>query len=178
MQTLRTLTFALAAAALLALAAGCTPKPEAGKEAATAPAPVGKDAARQETGALLADLMSPTFTVEQQGRILNMGYFMAVSSLCPDLSVDPLKMGRAVDAVMTLGPPEQTDAEKAHQRDAVIMFLGMASGAMIGSHADDKTQFCEDAAKVKGGASETHLFAAGAPADPSTAPVPEAPAKP
>lgn len=175
MQTLRTLTFTLAAAAL---AAGCTPKPEAGKEAATAPAPVGKDAARQETGALLADLMSPTFTVEQQGRILNMGYFMAASSLCPDLSVDPLKMGRAVDAVMTLGPPEQTDAEKAHQRDAVIMFLGMASGAMIGSHADDKTQFCEDAAKVKGGASETHLFAAGAPADPSTAPVPETPAKP
>ncbi len=175
MQTLRTLTFALAAAAL---AAGCTPKPAAKTDAATAPAPVGKDAARQETGALLADLMTPTFTVEQQGRILNMGYFMAASSLCPDLEVDPLKMGRAVDAVLTLGPPEQTDAEKAHQRDAVIMFLGMASGAMIGSHADDKAQFCEDAAKVKGGASETHLFAAGAPADPSTAPVPQAPAKP
>ncbi|PVM90918.1 hypothetical protein DDF67_08120 [Caulobacter endophyticus] len=174
MQTLRTLTITLAAAAL---AAGCTPKSET-KEAATAPAPVGKDAAHQETGALLADLMSPTFTSEQQGRILNMGYFMAASSLCPDLAVDPLKMGRAVDAVLTLGPPEQTDAEKAHQRDAVVMFLGMASGAMIGSHIEDKTQFCEDAAKVKGGAPETHLFAAGAPADPSTAPTPETPARP
>ncbi|PLR28003.1 hypothetical protein SGCZBJ_06565 [Caulobacter zeae] len=175
MHTLRTLTFTLAAAAL---AASCTPKPAAKTDPATAPAPVGKDAARQETGALLADLMTPTFTAEQQGRILNMGYFMAASSLCPDLEVDPLKMGRAVDAVLALGPPEQTDAEKAHQRDAVIMFLGMASGAMIGSHADDKTQFCEDAAKVKGGASETHLFAAGAPTDPSTAPAPQTPAKP
>lgn len=175
MPTLRILMFALAATALVS---SCAPKPAAKTDPATAPAPVGKDAARQETGALLADLMTPTFTVEQQGRILNMGYFMAASSLCSDLAVDPLKMGRAVDAVLTLGPPEQTDAEKAHQRDAVIMFLGMASGAMIGSHADDKTQFCEDAAKVKGGASETHLFAAGPPTDPSTAPVPEAPAKP
>ena len=175
MQTLRTLTVALAAAAL---AAGCTPKPDAKKEAATAPAPSGKDATHQETGALLADLMSPTFTAEQQGRILNMGYFMAASSLCPDLEVDAQKMGRAVDAVLAMGPPEQTDAEKQHQHDAVIMFLGMSSGAMIGSHADDKARFCEDAAKVKGGAPETHLFAAGKPADPSTAPVPESPAKP
>ncbi|AYV45324.1 hypothetical protein CFHF_03025 [Caulobacter flavus] len=169
MQTLRTLALALAATALVA---GCGPKPDAGKDAPTAPAPVGKDAAHQDAGALLADLMSPTFTVEQQGRILNMGYFMAASSLCPDLEVDAQKMGRAVDAVLTLGPPEQTDAEKAHQRDAVIMFLGMSSGAMIGSHIEDKTQFCEDAAKVKGGAPETHLFAAGPPTDPSTAPVP------
>jgi len=175
MPTLRTLSLVLAATALVA---GCTPKPDAGKDTPTAPAPAGKDAAHQETGALLADLMSPTFTAEQQGRILNMGYFMAASSLCPDLEVDAQKMGRAVDAVLTLGPPEQTDAEKAHQRDAVIMFLGMSSGAMIGSHIQDRTRFCEDAAKLKAGAPETHLFAPGQPADPSTAPAPETPAKP
>ena len=175
MKPLRTLTFALATAALVA---ACSPKTEVKKDAAPASPPTGKDAARQETGALLADLMTPTFTVEQQGRILNMGYFMAASSLCPDLEVDAQKMGRAVDAVLALGPPEQTDVEKTHQHDAVILFLGMSSGAMIGSHVEDKAQFCEDAAKLKGGAPETHLFAAGAPTDPSTAPVPETPAKP
>ena len=46
---------------------------------------------------------------------------------------------------------------------------------MIGSHIEDKAAFCKDAAKVKGGAPETHLFISGAPSVPSTAPVPAEP---
>ena len=44
MQSLRILTFAVAAVALVA---GCTPKPAADKEAATSPAPSGKETPRQ-----------------------------------------------------------------------------------------------------------------------------------
>jgi len=172
MQRIKTLSLALA---LTAIAAGCSPKPAAKIDA---PAATGRDAARQETGKLVTELMAPTFNGEQQGRILNMGYFMAASSLCPDLEVDAAKMGRAVEAVLALDPADETAAEKQHKHDAVIMFLGMSSGAMIGSHIEDKAAFCEDAAKVKGGAPETHLFTAGTPSAPSTAPVPEETAKP
>ena len=172
MQRVVTLSLALA---LTAMVAGCTPKP-ATKAEAPASAPTGRDAARLETGKLVTDLMSPSFNGEQQGRILNMGYFMAASSLCADLEVDPQKMGRAAEAVLALDPPGETPAQKQHQHDAVIMFLGMTTGAMIGSHIEDKATFCEDAAKVKGGASDTHLFIAGVPTNPSTAPVPVEPA--
>lgn len=174
MQRITTLSLALALA-LTALAAGCAPKPAAKSEAQPT---AGKDAARQEAGKLVTELMAPTFNGEQQGRILNMGYFMAASSLCPDLEVDAGKMGRAVEAVLALDPPGETPEQKQHKHDAVIMFLGMSSGAMIGSHMEDKAAFCEDAAKVKGGAPETHLFSTGAPSAPSTAPVPSEPAKP
>ena len=174
MQRLKTLSFALALA-LTAAVAGCSPKPAAKTDA---PPTTGKEAARQEAGKLVTDLMAPTFTAEQQGRILNMGYFMAASSLCADLEVDAAKMGRAVEAVLALDPADETPAEKQHKHDAVIMFLGMSSGAMIGSHIEDKAVFCEDAAKVKGGAPETHLFTAGPPSAPQTAPVPVENAKP
>lgn len=170
MQRITTLGFALA---LTALAAGCAPKPAAKTDA---PPATGKDAARQETGKLVTELMTPTFSSEQQGRILNMGYFMAASSLCPALEVDATKMGRAVDAVLALDAAGETPEQKKHKHDAVIMFLGMTSGAMIGSHIEDKASFCEDAAKVKGGAPETHLFSTAAPSAPSSAPVPDAPA--
>jgi hypothetical protein len=172
MQHIKTLSLALA---LTALAAGCGPKPVA---KTNTPPTTGKDAARQEAGNLVTELMAPTFNAEQQGRILNMGYFMAASSLCPDLEVDATKMGQAVEAVLAIDPADESVAERQHKHDAVIMFLGMSSGAMIGSHIEDKTQFCEDAAKVKGGPPETHLFTAGAPSAPSTAPVPAEPAKP
>lgn len=172
MKHIKTLPFALA---LVVLAAGCSPKPAT---KISAPPATGKDAARQEAGKLVTDLMAATFSVGQQGRILNMGYFMAASSLCPDLEVDSAKMGRAVESVLTMDPAGESAAEHQHRRDAVIMFLGMSSGAMIGSHIEDKAQFCEDAAKVKGGPPETHLFTAGAPTAPSTAPVPEEGAKP
>jgi hypothetical protein len=172
MQRIKTLSFALALAAIVA---GCSPKPAAKTEA---PAAAGRDAARQETGKLVTELMAPTFNGEQQGRILNMGYFMAASSLCPDLEVDAAKMGRAVEAVLALDPADETPAEKQHKHDAVIMFLGMSSGAMIGSHIEDKAAFCEDAAKVNGDAPETHLFTTGTPSAPSTAPVPKEAAKP
>jgi len=172
MQRLKMLSLALTVAAL---AVGCSPKPAAQTDA---PPTAGKDAARQEAGKLVTELMAPTFNTEQQGRILNMGYFMAASSLCPDLEVDAAKMGRAVEAVLALDPAGESAADHQQKHDAVIMFLGMSSGAMIGSHIEDKTQFCEDAAKVKGGAPETHLFTAGAPSAPSTAPVPAEPAKP
>jgi hypothetical protein len=109
---------------------------------------------------------------------LNMGYFMAASALCPDLEVDAQKMGRAVEAVLAMDPPDEIPAQKQRRRDAVIMFLGMSSGAMIGSHGEDKGAFCEDALKVKGGAPDSHLFTIAAPSAPSTAPVPETPAKP
>ncbi len=161
---------ALSLAALLVLAA-CAPKP-AGKAQTPPAAPTGRDAARLATGQLVTDLMAPTFNGEQQGRILNMGYFMAASALCPDLEVDAQKMGRAVEAVLALDPPDETPAQKQHQHDAVLMFLGMSTGAMIGSHAEDKALFCEDAAKVRGGPPETHLFTTTAPSAPSTAPVP------
>jgi hypothetical protein len=164
---------ALSLTLALALVAGCAPKP-AGKAPDTAPPPTAKDAARLETGKLVTDLMSPSFNGEQQGRILNMGYFMAASALCPDLEVDAHKMGRAVDAVLAMDPPGETPAQKQHQHDAVIMFLGMSTGAMIGSHAEDKALFCQDALKVKGGPPETHLFTSAAPSAPSTAPVPDA----
>lgn len=171
MQHAVTLSVALA---LSALVAGCGPKP-----ANPPPAPpAGRDAARMETGKLVTDLMAPTFNGEQQGRILNMGYFMAASALCPDLEVDAQKMGRAVEAVLAMDPPNETPDQRQHRHDAVIMFLGMSSGAMIGSHSEDKAAFCEDALKVKGGAPDSHLFTVAAPSAPSTAPVPEAPAKP
>lgn len=169
MQRLKTLSFVLPLA-LTAVVAACSPKPAAKTDA---PPTAGKEAARQETGKLVTELMSPTFTAEQQGRILNMGYFMAASSLCANLEVDAAKMGRAVEAVLALDPASETSAEKEHKHDAVIMFLGMSSGAMIGSHIEDKAVFCEDAAKVKGGAPETHLFTAGPPSAPHTAPAPE-----
>jgi hypothetical protein len=167
----RVIALPLPLALALALAA-CTPKP-AGKAEAPPGPPTGRDAARLETGKLVTDLMSPSFNGEQQGRILNMGYFMAASALCPDLEVDAHKMGRAVDAVLAMDPPGETPAQKQHQHDAVIMFLGMSAGAMIGSHAEDKAAFCEDAMKVKGGAPDTHLFTTTAPSAPSTAPVPD-----
>ncbi len=154
--------------------AGCAPKPAGKAPQAPAAPPTGRDAARLETGKLVTDLMSPSFNGEQQGRILNMGYFMAASALCPDLEVDPHKMGRAVDAVLAMDPPGETPAQKQHQHDAVIMFLGMSTGAMIGSHAEDKALFCQDALKVKGGPPDTHLFTTAAPSAPSTAPVPDA----
>jgi hypothetical protein len=176
MQHIKTLSLApVLAMALTAIVAGCGPKPAAKTEA---PAATGKDAARQEAGKLVTELMAPTFSGEQQGRILNMGYFMAASSLCPDLEVDAAKMGRAVEAVLALDSADETAAEKQHKHDAVIMFLGMSSGAMIGSHIEGKAAFCEDAAKVKGGAADTHLFTAGSPSAPSTAPVPGEAAKP
>jgi hypothetical protein len=172
MQRLKMLSSALVA---IALVAGCSPKPAAKTDA---PPTAGKEAARQEAGKLVTELMSPTFTAEQQGRILNMGYFMAASSLCADLEVDAAKMGRGVEAVLALDPAGETPAERQHKHDAVIMFLGMSSGAMIGSHIEDKAVFCDDAVKVKGGAPETHLFTAGPPSAPQTAPTPAEPAKP
>ncbi|WP_293682643.1 hypothetical protein [uncultured Phenylobacterium sp.] len=167
----------LALAAGVALLAGCSPakKPEA---AAAAAPPSGRDAARVETGDVVTALMAATFNAEQQGRILNMGYYMAASALCSDLEVDAQKLGRAVEATLALGAADASDAQKQHEHDAVLMFLGMSSGSIIGSHAEDKAAFCDDAKKLKGGAADTHLFAAGAPSAPSTAPLPEAPAAP
>lgn len=163
-------------ALILTLAvAGCAPKPAGKAEAPSAP-PTGRDAVRLQTGQLITDLMSPSFSGEQQGRILNMGYFMSASALCPDLEVDAQKMGRAVEAVMALDPPGEPPARKQHQHDAIILFLGMSTGAMIGSHAEDKAQFCEDAMKVRDGPPDTHLFTTTAPSAPSTTPVPETPA--
>lgn len=180
------ITLALAAAA--ALLAGCNPADKAPKAvekpagapvaqpAGSAPAPMtAKDTAHLETGKLLTELMAPSFKPEQQGRIVNMSYYMAASSLCPTLEVDSQKMGRAVEAVLALDPADATPAQKQHQRDALLMFLGMGSGAMIANQIDTKDQFCADAAKLKDGAPDTHLFTTAAPSAPNTAPVPEAP---
>jgi len=171
----RTQYFALAAG--LALLAGCSPakKPETATVAAS---PTGRDAGRVETGNVVAGLMSQTFNAEQQGRILNMGYYMAASALCSDLEVDAQKLGRAVEATLALDPADDSETQKTRQHDAILMFLGMSSGAIIGSHVEDKAAFCDDAKKLRGGAPETHLFTAGAPSAPSTAPVPEEPAAP
>ncbi|EJL34535.1 hypothetical protein PMI01_01592 [Caulobacter sp. AP07] len=167
MNAIRT-TLALAAAALLA---GCKPAP-----ADKAAPPTGKDAAHVETGKLLTELMAPSFKPEQQGRIINMSYYMAASALCPTLEVDSQKMGRAVQAVLDVDAAGATDAQKQHQHDALLMFLGMGSGAMIADHIDDKDQFCADATKLKAGAPDTHLFTTTTPSAPNTAPVPAAPA--
>lgn len=174
----------LALATSLAVLAGCAPakKDDAGSVAA----PTGRDAARAETGHLVTGLMAQTFNAEQQGRILNMGYYMAASALCSDLEVDAQKLGRAVDATLALGPADATEAQKRSNHEALLMFLGMSSGALIGSHVEDKAAFCDDAKKLQGGAPETHLFVAGAPSAPSTTPLPAeqpaatpaAPAKP
>lgn len=163
----------LALAAGLALLAGCSPA-KAPDAAAPAAPPTGRDAGRVETGAVVTGLMSSTFNAEQQGRILNMGYYMAASALCSDLEVDAQKLGKSVEATLALGRADATEAQKQHDHDAILMYLGMSSGAIIGSHVEDKAAFCDDAKKLKGGASETHLFTAGVPSAPSTAPVPEA----
>lgn len=175
MNAIRT-TLALTAAAVLA---GCGPSaaPKADKPAGGASAPLtGKDAAHVETGKLLTQLMAPSFTAEQQGRIINMSYYMAASSLCPTLEVDSQKMGRAVEAVLAADAAGATPAQRQHQHDALLMFLGMGSGAMIANHIDTRDQFCADAAKLKEGAPDTHLFSTTAPSAPNTAPVPSAPA--
>ena len=95
----------LALAAGLVLLAGCSPskKPEA---AAPAAPPTGRDAGRVETGDIVTGLMSQTFNGEQQGRILNMGYYMAASALCSDLEVDAQKLGRSVEATLALEPAQ------------------------------------------------------------------------
>lgn len=159
------------AVALVFAAGGCSPKPAEKTDPATG-APSGRDAARLEAGAMVADLMAPTFSGDQQGRIQNMSYFMAASALCPALEVDPQKMGKAVEAVLALDAADETPDDRQYRHDAVLMFLGMSTGAMIGSHVEDKAQFCQDALKLKGGAPETHLFTLGAPSAPSTTPLP------
>lgn len=168
MRRIATITLAMVSL----LATGCGPR-SAGESKAAAGSPTGRDTAQQETGKLVTDLMSPTFSREQQGRILNMGYFMAASALCPDLEVDAQKMGRAVEAVLTLDPAGETGDQRHRQHDAVVMFLGMSTGAIIGSHMEDKARFCEDAMKIRGGPPEAHLFTTAPPSTPSSAPVPQ-----
>lgn len=155
----------------LALLAGCAPKTDSKSGEATT-APTGADAARADSGKLVTQLMAPTFNADQQGRILNMGYFMAASALCPDLEVDAAKLGRAVEETLALDAASATDAQKEHQRDAILMFMGMSSGAIIGSHMDSKDKFCANAKKAKDEGGDGHLFVEGAPSAPSTAPVP------
>lgn len=171
----RTLTLAAVAGSILWLA-GCTAQTTKAPEGkAAASPPQGRDAGRAEAGDVVTGLMSPTFTPDQQGRILNMGYFMAASALCADLEVDAQKLGRAVEATMALAPAVTPEAQK-QQHDSLLMFLGMSSGAMIGSHVEDKAAFCDDAKKLAGGPADSHLFKSGAPSAPSTAPLPaEAP---
>lgn len=160
----------LAAAATLT---ACAPKAETGADAA---APTGADAAKAEAGKMVSQLMAQSFTPEQQGRILNMGYHMAASAMCPELEVDAARMGKAVEATLALDSASATPAQAQHQRDALLMFLGMSSGAILGSHIADKAKFCEDAAKVDDTGPDGHLFVQGAPSAPSTAPVPQTPA--
>lgn len=167
----------LALVAGLSLLAACAPakKPHA---AAPTEAPTGRDAGRVETGNVVSGLMSQTFNPEQQGRILNMGYYMAASALCADLEVDAQKLGRAVEATLALGSADATEAQKRSNHEAMLMFLGMSSGALIGSHVEDRAAFCDDAKKLQGGAPESHLFTAGTPSAPSTTPLPAEPAAP
>lgn len=160
----------LAAAATLT---ACAPKAETGSDAA---APTGADVTKAEAGKMVTQLMAQSFTPEQQGRILNMGYHMAASALCPDLEVDAARMGKAIEATLALDSATATPAQAQHQRDALLMFLGMSSGAIMGSHIADKAKFCEDAAKADDAGPDGHLFVQGAPSAPSTAPVPQAPA--
>lgn len=162
----------MAAAALTA----CAPKAETGADVAATP--TGADAAKAEAGKTVAQLMAQSFTPEQQGRILNMGYHMAASAMCPEFEVDAARMGKAVEATLALDATGATPAQAQHQRDALLMFLGMSSGAIMGSHIGDKAKFCEDAAKADDAGPDAHLFVQGAPSAPSTAPVPQSPAPP
>jgi hypothetical protein len=168
MNKFSNIAMALAVATTLA---ACAPKAETAADAA----PTGADAAKADAGKTVTQLMSQSFTPEQQGRILNMGYHMAASALCPELEVDAARMGKAVEATLALDSAGATPAQAQHQRDALLMFLGMSSGAIIGSHIGDKAKFCEDAAKADDAGPDAHLFVQGAPSAPSTAPVPQAP---
>jgi hypothetical protein len=116
-------------------------------------------AAKQEHATRMITSMRRTWTEEEVGRILYIGWYSATANMCDDLEIDQVKLGKALASV--LGPElEKAAADKQqHLSSMLSLHVGMATGYIMASHVLDVDRVCAQGRDaVKGMPANTHLF--------------------
>ena len=151
----------LAAAALVVTVAGPAQAQMAAPPKAATPSPDAPElrAAKQEHATRMITSMRRTWTEEEVGRILYIGWYSATANMCDDLEIDQVKLGKALASV--LGPElEKAAADKQQHLSSVLsLHVGMATGYIMASHVLDVDRVCAQGRDaVKGMPANTHLF--------------------
>jgi hypothetical protein len=116
-------------------------------------------AAKQEHAKRMITSMRKTWTDEEIGRILYIGWYSAAANMCDDLEVDQIKLGKALASV--LGPElEKSAADKQqHLASMLSLHVGMATGYVMASHVQDVDRVCAQGRDaVKELPADKHLF--------------------
>jgi hypothetical protein len=102
--------------------------------------------------------MAANFDEEQRGKLVWIGYNVAATALCDDLSLDISKMRASMEALQPADAGMEEE-KKQYLHNALLVNLGMAVGIFMAEHADAQDSFCAEATALRDDPEDTtNLF--------------------
>jgi hypothetical protein len=102
------------------------------------------------------DMLEGALTAEQESILQSIAYQSAVSRVCVGLDLDLEKFD--ADFAQLRPEGEATEAQTTYHDRAILVALGVITGAFLGEYAAEPDEFCKDAEAFAAAAGDDTLF--------------------